>query len=165
MDTVASTADRERGTLDGDEDKAWQRRLRQFSGKTTCLPGELDYDAWRFNVEQLVLRPEIGEGDKRQLILQSLVQPVLGLVRRLGNCPSVQQIASVVEVVYGPSIDGHGLLVKFHDCIQTADESAVEYLQRLQRLLRRVVDSGAVLPDSKFLNLHQQFCRGCRDER
>ena len=45
MDTVASTADRERGTLDRDEDKAWQRRLRQFSGETKCLPGELDYDA------------------------------------------------------------------------------------------------------------------------
>ena len=161
METVSSAMPAASGR---DDDRAWQRRLRQFSGKSSCPAGELDYDAWTFHVEQLIQRPDIAEEVKRQFILQNLVQPVLGLVRSLGNTPSVSQIVNVISVVYGPPLDGHGLLVKFYDCVQLVDETALLYLQRLQRLLRRVVDSGALAEEGEFPNLRRQFCRGCGDE-
>lgn len=146
------------------DDRSWQRRLRQFSGRTSCAPGELDYDSWQFQVEQLISLSGFSEAAQRRLILQSLVQPALGLVRSLGGAPSVRQILGVTEVVYGPAADGHTLLLKFHDSLQRSDESASAYLQRLQRLLRRVVDSGESTRQAEYGDLLRQFCRGTHDD-
>ena len=146
------------------EDRAWTRRLRNFSGKPTCSNGELDFDAWKFQVEQLTSQGDISEAIQRRLILQSLVQPALGLVRSIGTTSSIEQILGVIDVVYGPSADGHSLLLKFHDSVQHADETATVYLQRLQRLLRRVVDSDELSTNSEYTYLLRQFCRGCHDE-
>ena len=146
------------------EDRAWTRRLRNFSGKPTCSNGELDLDAWKFQVEQLTSQGDITEATQRRLILQSLVQPALGLVRSIGATSSIDQILGVIDVVYGPSADGHSLLLKFHDSVQHADETATVYMQRLQRLLRRVVDSDELSTNSEYTYLLRQFCRGCHDE-
>ena len=146
------------------DDRSWQRRLRQFSGRTSCGPGELDYDSWQFQVEQLISLSGFSEAVQRRLILQSLVQPALGLVRSLGGAPSMRQILGVTEVVYGPAADGHTLLLKCHDTLQGSDESASEYLQRLQRLLRRVVDSGESTRQAEYGDLLRQFCRGTYDD-
>ena len=94
------------------EDRAWQRRLRQFSGKESCSNGEIDFDAWKFQVEQLTSQEDISEAVQRRLILQSLVQPGLGLVRSIGTASSIDQILGVIDVVYGPSADGHSLLLR-----------------------------------------------------
>ena len=146
------------------EDRAWTRRLRNFSGKQTCSNGELDFDAWKFQVEQLTSQGDISETVQRRLILQSLVQPALGLVRSIGTTSSIEQILGVIDVVYGPSADGHSLLLKFHDSVQHADETATAYLQRRQRLLRRVVDSDELSTNNEYTYLLRQFCRGCHDE-
>ena len=137
------------------EDRAWTRRLRNFSGKPTCSNGELDFDAWKFQVEQLTSQGDISEAIQRRLILQSLVQPALGLVRSIGTTSSIEHILGVIDVVYGPSADGHSLLLKFHDSVQHADETATVYLQRLQRLLRRVVDSDELSTNSEYTYLTQ----------
>ena len=87
------------------------------------------------------------------IILQSLTHPTLGLIRSLGKSPSIQHNLDVTEVVYGPSADCHTLLLKFHDSLQGADETATCYLQMLQRLLRRVVDSGEIDGENEFREL------------
>ena len=46
------------------EDRAWTRRLRNFSGKPTCSNGELDFDAWKFQVEQLTSQGDISEAKR-----------------------------------------------------------------------------------------------------
>ena len=48
--------------------------------------------------------------------------------------------------------------------MQHADKTATAYLQRLQRLLTRVVDSEELSADNEYSYLLRQFCRGCHDE-
>ena len=91
--------------------------------------------------------------------LSNRAHPALGLIRSLGMSPKIQQILDVTEVVCGPSADCHPLLLKFHDSLQGADETATSYLQRLQRLLRRVVDSGEIATENEFRDSLRQFCR------
>ena len=156
--------DRISSTIAREEDRLWARRLRIFSGKSSVPANELDHDAWKFQVEDLISQTELPEPCQRRLILQSLSQPALGLVRSLGKTPTVEQILQVIDVVYGPVVDGHNLLVKFHGSLQTSDESTGGYLQRLQRLLRRVIDAGMLPGDEEYENLRDQFCRGSHDE-
>ena len=146
------------------DDRAWLRRLRVFSGRPSFPQGETDYESWSYQVEQL-RNSELGEVGQRRIILQSLTHPALGLIRSLGKSPSIQQILDVTEVVYGPSADCHTLLLKFHDSLQGADETATCYLQRLQRLLRRVVDSGEIAGENEFRDLLRQFCRGSYEDQ
>ena len=156
--------DRISSTIAREEDRLWTRRLRIFSGKSSVPANELDHDAWKFQVEDLISQTELPEPCQRRLILQSLSQPALGLVRSLGKTPTVEQILQVIDVVYGPVVDGHNLLVKFHGSLQTSDESTGGFLQRLQRLLRRVIDAGMLPGDEEYENLRDQFCRGSHDE-
>ena len=102
---------------------------------------------------------------QRRIILQCLTHPALGLIRCLGRSPSIQQILDVTEVVHGPSADCHTLLLKFHDSLQGTDETATCYLQRLQRLLRRVVDSGEIAAENEVRDLLRQFCRGSYEDQ
>ena len=51
----------------------------------------------------------------------------LGLIRSLGMSPKIQQILDVTEVVCGLSADCHTLLLKFHDSLKGADETATCY--------------------------------------
>ena len=129
-----------------------------------CAVTERDFDAWKFQVEQLTSQEDISEAVQRRLILQSLVQPGLGLVRSISTASSIDQILGVIDVVYGASADGHSLLLKFHDSMQQAEETFTAYLQRLQRLLRRVVDSEELSADNEYTDLLRQFCRGYHDE-
>ena len=146
------------------DDRAWLRRLRVFSGRPSFPQGETDYESWAYQVDQL-RHSELGEVGQRRIILQSLTHPALGLIRSLGRSPSIQQILDVTEVVYGPSADCHTLLLKFHDSLQGTDETATCYLQRLQRLLRRVVDSGEIAGENEFRDLLRQFCRGSYEDQ
>ena len=146
------------------DDRAWLRRLRVFSGRASFPQGENDYESWAYQVDQL-RHSELGEVGQRRIILQSLTHPALGLIRSLGRSPSIQHILDVTEVVYGPSADCHTLLLKFHDSLQGTDETATCYLQRLQRLLRRVVDSGEIAGENEFRDLLRQFCRGSYEDQ
>ena len=76
----------------------------------------------------------------------------------------MRQILGVTEVVYGPAADGHTLLIKLHDSLQRLNESSSAYLQWLQRLLRRVVDSGESTRQAENGNLLRQICRGTHDD-
>ena len=145
------------------DDRHWQKRLRIFSGKVSVPNGKLDYDSWVFHVGQLTPDSNVFEAIQRRVILQSLAQPALSLVRSLGDASTVTQILSVLHACYGSSLDGPSLLIEFYDSIQQSNKSAVTYLQRLQWLLRRVVDSGEVLIEHEYRDLLKQFCRGSHD--
>ena len=66
-------------------------------------------------------------------------------------------------MVYEPATDGHTLLLKFHDSLQRLDESTYVCLQRLQRLLQRVVDSGKFTRQAECGDLLRKSCRGTHD--
>ena len=125
------------------DDRAWLRRLKEFSGRPSFPQGETNYESWSYQVEQL-RQSELGEPGQRRIILQSLMHPALGLIRSLGRSPSIQQILDVTEEVYRPSAVCHTLLLKFRDSLEGAVETATSYLLKLQCLLCRVVDSGEI---------------------
>ena len=131
------------------DDRAWLRRLKVFSGRPSFPQGETDNESWSYQVEQL-RQSELGEPGQRRIILQSLTNPALGLIRSLGRSPSIQQILDVTEEVYRPSAVCHTLLLKFRDSLEGAVETATSYLLRLQCLLCRVVDSREIAGRMNF---------------
>ena len=54
--------------------------------------------------------------------------------------------------------------MRFYDLFQKETEPSSGYLQRLQLLIRRIVDSGEIDIKDEFLTLVKQFRRGCRDD-
>ena len=77
---------------------------------------------------------------------------------------TIKDILKLLKSAYGKPANGHELLLKFYDLFQRENETSSKYLQRLQSLLRRVIDSGEVLLKREFETLVKQFQRGCKDD-
>jgi hypothetical protein len=94
-------------------------------------------------------------------VLGSLTSPVANLARSIANV-DIANIVTVLKSAYGKTADGHELLMKFYDLFFIKDdELPSRYLQRLQLLLRRIVDSGEFGTAEEFKTLVKQFHRGC----
>ncbi|XP_064643850.1 paraneoplastic antigen Ma1 homolog [Lineus longissimus] len=152
-------------TAEGRDERNWTRRLKTFSGRRNPGNNEHDFDAWEFEIEQLEAELDIGDHVKRRLVFGSLSQPAAGLARALGTGAQIGTIVKVLKSAYGFAADGHELLMRFYDNIQKDGEQPSAFLQRLQSLLRKVVDAGAVDSSVEFATLVKQFKRGCRDDK
>lgn len=146
-------------------ERNWVRRLKTFSGRRNPPSSELDFESWEFEVGEILLEASLDDRAKWRLVFGSLAQPAAGLGRSLGQKSGVEKLVMVLKAAYGHSSDWHELLMKFYDTLQKDSEIPSGYLQRLQGLLRRAVDAGAVDPVGEFDTLLKQFHRGCRDEQ
>lgn len=149
--------------LSGSLERQWTKRLKCFSGRKNPANNELDFDSWEFIVNELELEAGLDLRAKRNIVIGSLASPAANLARSIPNA-DVTSLLKVLKSAYGKIADGHELLMKFFDLFQKDDEIPSRYLQRLQLLLRRIVDSGEVSPADEFKTLVRQFCRGCRDD-
>lgn len=145
-------------------ERTWRKRLGTFSGRNPTPNSELDHESWDLSAEELIDDHTLPDPLKRQLLLQSLCKPALGVARSLGRDVLPQDIVEVIRVSYGTAADGHSLLLKFYGTLQSLDELPSVYLQRLQARLRRVIDSGGTTEAGNFDLLLGQFCRGSHDE-
>ncbi|XP_064622551.1 uncharacterized protein LOC135484798 [Lineus longissimus] len=146
------------------DERQWMRRLKTFSGRKNPSSSEHDFDSWEFEVQQLDEETDIDDKVKHRLVRGSLIQPAAGLARSLGHTVDIAKILKVLKSAYGQAADGHELLMRFYDVVQKEEEKPSQLLQRLQGLLRRVVDSGEILHDEEFKVLSKQFTRACNDE-
>ena len=138
---VAIAASGARGVAQAAE-RTWVKRLRVFSGQRPTPSHEYDFESWDFYATQSIEDNTLEQQTQRQLLLQSLSQPVLKVARSLGREVLPESIVEVIQVSYGTTADGHSLLLKFYSCLQGTDEISSVYLQRLQSQLRKVIDAG-----------------------
>lgn len=116
-----------------------QRRARTFSGWLTKPNGEVDYDAWRTQVDLLVNDVSLSDSQKVRRILESLLSPADDIVKPLGTNAPPESAFGVVE-------DGEKLFATFLGSNQNSGEKPSDYLNRLQTLLTKAISRGGVLP-------------------
>ncbi|XP_071789562.1 paraneoplastic antigen Ma1 homolog [Asterias amurensis] len=140
---------------------AHRRRLRLFSGKFPVPSGEFDYESWKRPARQLVDDIGVSQSEKLSRLIESLLPPASKIVWALGKYASADECLDGLEKAFGVTADGDELYLKFCDCYQRSGERASDYLTRLQDLLTRVGDAGAVA-EERVNNLRcHQFSRGC----
>ena len=138
-----------------------RRRLRLFSGRTPVPSGELDFEGWRRPAKQLVDDKDLSESEKFNRIVESLLPPASDIAWALGKDATSSHVLDGLEKAYGSTIDGDELYLKFSECYQSEQETASDYLLRLQGLLSKAIEAGGVAPERADNVRVQQFARGC----
>ena len=138
-------------------------KMRTFSGRLPKPNGEVDYEAWRTQVELLLSDTHVTDSQKNRKILESLIGPAADMVKPLGVNANPVAYVNHLESAFGVVADGEELFAAFLSANQNSGEKPSDYLFRLQTLLTKVISrGGAPLADSEK-HLIRQFCRGCWD--
>lgn len=139
-------------------------RLRTFSGRTPRPNGEVDYETWHTQVDDLIGDPSLTDNQKVRKILESLLTPATDVVKPLGINSSPSAYVAQLESAFGVVQDGEELFAAFLNCSHNSGEKPSIYLNRLHTLLTKAISrGGASLKDASKLLL-RQFCRGCWDQ-
>lgn len=126
--------------------------------------GEVDYDAWRTQVDLLLSDLSLSDFQKVRRILESLLSPAADIVKPLGTNAAPQTYLSQLDSAFGVVEDGEELFATFLGSNQNSGEKPSIYLNRLQTLLTKAISRGGVLATESDKYLLRQFCRGCWDQ-
>lgn len=140
------------------------RKLRLFSGKMPPSTGEVDFETWRLQAKQLLEDVTISEGNKKIMLLQSLLRPALDTISSISRTSSSEDCINMLETLYGKVEDGHDLVVAFHTTYQEDREATSAYLNRLYLILVQAADRGGLSVTDIQTYLLRQFIRGCQDD-
>lgn len=141
-----------------------QSRIRTFSGRLPKPNGEVDYDAWRTQVDLLLNDASFSDSQKVRRILESLLSPAADIVKPLGTNALPGAYLTQLESAFGVVEDGEELFATFLGSNQNSGEKPSIYLNRLQSLLTKAISRGGVAPEESDKYLLRQFCRGCWDQ-
>ena len=141
-----------------------QSRVRTFSGRLPKPNGEVDYDAWRTQVDLLLNDVSSSDSQKVRRILESLLSPAADIVKPLGTNAPPKAYITQLESAFGVVEDGEELFATFLGSNQNSGEKPSVYLNRLQTLLTKAISRGGVSPAESDKYLLRQFCRGCWDQ-
>lgn len=141
-----------------------QSRVRTFSGRLPKPNGEVDYEAWRTQVDLLLNDTSLSDSQKVRRILESLLSPAADIVKPLGTNALPEAYLTQLESAFGVVEDGEELFATFLGSNQNSGEKPSVYLNRLQTLLTKAISRGGVSPAESDKHLLRQFCRGCWDQ-
>ncbi|XP_076829405.1 zinc finger CCHC domain-containing protein 18-like [Brachyhypopomus gauderio] len=141
-----------------------QSRVRTFSWRLPKPNGEVDYDAWRTQVDLLLKDVSLSDSHKVRRILESLLSPAADVVKPLGTNAPPEAYLVQLESAFGVVEDGEELFATFLGSNQNSGEKPSIYLNRLQTLLTKAISRGGVSPGESDKYLLRQFCRGCWDQ-
>lgn len=139
-------------------------RMRPFSGRLPRPNGEVDYDAWRTQVDLLLADPSLNDAHKVRKILESLLSPALDVVKPLGISSPPSAYVTQLDSACGVVEDGEELFAAFLSSNQNNGEKPSTYLNRLHSLLTRAISRGGASAEKSNDHLLRQFCRGCWDQ-
>ncbi|XP_060780329.1 uncharacterized protein LOC132888274 [Neoarius graeffei] len=137
-----------------------QSKVRTFSGRLPKPNGEVDYDAWKSQVELLLSDAHVTDSQKVRKILESLVGPAADMVKPLGITSVPHAYVNQLESAFGVVEDGEELFAKFLNASQNAGEKPSDYLFRLQTLLTKVVLEGESFLKSQTDSYSGSFAEG-----
>lgn len=141
-----------------------QIRMRTFSGRMPRPNGEVDYDAWRTQVDLLLADPSLNDAYKVRKILESLLSPAVDVVKPLGISSPPGAYVTQLDSAFGVVEDGEDLFAAFLSSNQNSGEKPSAYLNRLHSLLTRAISRGGASAENANSQLLRQFCRGCWDQ-
>lgn len=136
-------------------------RISNFSGAVS--KGEVSFEAWKYEVKCL-MKDNIYH---RDLLLQSVRQSLKGeasrLAMHLGENATLDNILQKLETVYGIVESGMTLLQQFYNAQQEIQEPVAEYGCRLEDIINKAIQRGAVARHQVDEMLRNKLWSGLRD--
>lgn len=125
------------------------RRLRTFSGSIPTPPGEESLEHWLAQAHLMVEECSCSNREKRTRIVESLKGPALDIIQAVRlNDPDAtpSDYLKAMENAFGTPESGEDLYFAFRSMHQQSGEKLSDFLQRLERSLRRVLHRGGISP-------------------
>lgn len=119
------------------------RRLRTFSAIVPTPIGEENMDNWIDQARLMITECDCTEKEKRRRIMESLKGPAMEIVRavRFSNPEAgALEYVEALESSFGSSESGEDLYFKFRLMRQNAGEALSEFLRRIDKALKKVVE-------------------------
>lgn len=123
------------------------KKLRLFSGRDPPEPGEEEFGPWLFHTTQMMKTWQVSDAEKRRRLIESLRGPAFDIIRILKiNNPliKVSECLQALETVFGVSDNPRELQIKYLNTYQKDEEKLSAYVLRLEPLLQKLVQRGAI---------------------
>lgn len=123
------------------------KKLRVFSGSDPPGPEEESFESWLFHTTQMMKAWQVSDAEKRRRLLESLRSPASDVIRVLKiNNPliTVPECLKALEQVFGVIDNPRELQVRYLRTYQKDEEKLSAFVLRLEPLLQKLVERGAV---------------------
>nr|XP_026250043.1 modulator of apoptosis 1 [Urocitellus parryii] len=123
------------------------KKLRLFSGRDPPEPGEEEFGSWLFHTTQMMKTWQVSDTEKRRRLIESLRGPAFDIIRILKiNNPLIKahECLQALETVFGVTDNPRELQVKYLNTYQKDKEKLSAYVLRLEPLLQKLVQRGAI---------------------
>lgn len=150
-------------TMRPSSDNTVFRRLRTFSGTIPTPPGEESLEHWLAQARLMVEECTGSNREKRTRIVESLKGPALDIIQAVRlNEPEAtpSDYLTALENAFGTPESGEDLYFAFRSMHQQFGEKLSDFLQRLERSLRRVLHRGGISPQRMDQVRLEQLIRG-----
>uniref|UniRef100_A0A8C8SRU8 CCHC-type domain-containing protein n=1 Tax=Pelusios castaneus TaxID=367368 RepID=A0A8C8SRU8_9SAUR len=138
-------------------------KLRLFSGSSTPLPGEEEFEPWLEHATEMLLQWAAPDCEKRRCLIEGLKGPALDVIRTLKLIDpdvSVKDCLEALTHAFGETESSEDAYCKFLSVKQERGEKVSHYVQRLEKLLQRAVMRGAVAVEKMDQTRLAQVLRG-----
>lgn len=123
------------------------KKLSVFSGRDPPGPGEEEFESWMFHTSQVMKTWQVSDVEKRRRLIESLRGPAFEIIHVLKiNNPfiTVAECLKTLETVFGIIDNPRSLQVKYLTTYQKDGEKLSAYVLRLEPLLQKLVQKGAI---------------------
>lgn len=126
------------------------KELSVFSGSDPPEPGEEEFESWLLHTTEMMKTWRVSDAEKRRRLLASLRGPAFDVIRVLKiNKPfiTVAECLQALEQVFGVIDNPRELQIKYLTTYQKDEEKLSAYVLRLEPLLQKLVERGAIEKD------------------
>lgn len=123
------------------------KKLSVFSGRDPPGPGEEEFESWMFHTSQVMKTWQVSDVEKRRRLMESLRGPAFEIIRVLKiNNPfiTVAECLKTLETIFGIIDNPRALQVRYLTTYQKSGEKLSAYVLRLEPLLQKLVQKGAI---------------------
>ena len=125
---------------------------------------ESTYELWRYDIECLLRDKSIHKDTIHTAIRRSLRGQAGAVVMRLGPEASIQDLLHKLDSIYGNAANTVDILKELYGAEQRNDEDVISWSCRLEDIMGRARDMGAIQPSEVKRMLHDILWNGLRKD-
>lgn len=136
-----------------------------FSGDEHKAKSEATFEEWKYEVNCIQKEGTYREEAIAQAIRKSLTGQAKRVLLPMGTSPTVEEILSKLDGIFGNVATGESVLQEFYTAEQRQDESVATWGLRLEEILQKAVVKGHVKSEENTKSLRNKFWRSLRSDR
>ena len=113
-----------------------------FSGDEPVPKGEVPFVVWRYEVQCLLLNPDLSPSQILQVMRSSLRGTARIMVIPLGQSATTDDILTKLDIMFSDASTKEDLMTEFFNSHQFSSESVTAYACRLETLLQSIITKG-----------------------